>query len=134
MAIRIRTNRRMFCAAHRPAELGDIYVDDAVHYHLSSVVRVLVSEGMEKHLINPEWWWRHDVPSCVEIADHYRTAISSAAEPSDAVQSVAKYSAGDICRDTNGPDVCDSADYCERCQNEAEMKNLMAEALAGASK
>jgi len=83
MAIRIRTNGRMFCAAHRPAELGDIYVDDAVHYHLSSVARVLVSEGMEKHLINPEWWWRHDVPSCVEIADHYRTAISSAAEAYD---------------------------------------------------
>jgi len=71
MAIRIRTNGRMFCAALSPTKLGDIYVDDAVHYHLSCVARVLVAEPMEKHLLNPEWWWRHKVPSGIETAPFY---------------------------------------------------------------
>lgn len=75
MAVRIRTNGRIFCAALRPEEPGDIYVDDAVHYHLSCVARVMVSEDIEKHLVNPEWWWRHDIPAHVQMAEHYRNDL-----------------------------------------------------------
>lgn len=72
MALRIRTDGRVFCAAHRPEEPGDIYVDDAMHYHLSCVAKVLVSEEIGRHLINPQWWWRHDIPDGVEMAPQYR--------------------------------------------------------------
>ena len=72
MAVRIRTNGRIFCAAHSPIKPGDTYVDDAVHYHLSCVARVLVSESIEKHLLRPEWWWRHKIPEGVQIASFYQ--------------------------------------------------------------
>lgn len=67
MAVRIRSNGRIFCAAMRPAEPGDIYVDDELHYHLSQIAGVLVSEPMERHAESAEWWWHNSVPDGVEI-------------------------------------------------------------------
>ncbi len=67
MAVRIRKDGNIFCAAMRPAMDGDTYIDDDLHYELSVVKRVLVSEPMEKHRISAQWWWAGNVPSGVTI-------------------------------------------------------------------
>lgn len=72
MALRIRKDGRIICAALRPAEPGDTYIDDTLHHQLCAVHRVIVSEPIEKHLENPEWWWRGAVPAGVEIDPYYR--------------------------------------------------------------
>lgn len=69
MALRIRSNGRIFCAALRPEEPGDIYLDDEVHYQLSAVAGILVTEPMDRHTENAEWWWRGAVPEHVQIED-----------------------------------------------------------------
>lgn len=74
MAVRIRKNGRIFCAAMRPEEPGDTYIDDGLHYQLSVENKVLVSEPMERHAISAEWWWRGAVPEDVEIEDFYMKA------------------------------------------------------------
>lgn len=71
MAVRIRKNGRIFCAALRPAEEGDIYIDDDLHYQLAAEHKLLVTEPHDQHQINAEWWWRNQVPSCVEIDEYY---------------------------------------------------------------
>lgn len=72
MAVRIRENGQIVCAALRPEMPGDVYLDDAIHYRLSAIDRVLVTEPMEQHKIHAEWWWRDAVPAHIEIADFYR--------------------------------------------------------------
>jgi hypothetical protein len=54
------------------AEVGDTYIDDSLHYILSVVNRVLVTEEHEGHRVRGEWWWRGRVPAHVEIATFYR--------------------------------------------------------------
>ena len=56
MAIRIRKNGRIFCAAMFPEEPGDTYINDQLHYHLSVEENVLVAEPHERHKISGEWW------------------------------------------------------------------------------
>lgn len=59
------------------AELGDRYLDDAVHYRLSVEIRVLVTEpmlcdgGRGGHAAHGEWWWVNSVPSDVEVDPFY---------------------------------------------------------------
>lgn len=72
MAIRVRANGRMFCAAFTKPEPGDTYIDDTLHYAMSVEHRVLVTEPMKRHRLSGEWWWRGAVPAGVEIADHYK--------------------------------------------------------------
>jgi hypothetical protein len=65
MALRIRKDGRILCAAMHPEEPGDTYLDDSVHYTLSRV-GVLVTEKMEEgghggHACHGEWWG-HRVP------------------------------------------------------------------------
>ena len=67
MAVRIRRDGRIYCAALRPAEPGDTYIDDELHYQLSVIKRVLVTEPCDKHMKNAEWWWVGNVPDGVEI-------------------------------------------------------------------
>lgn len=59
-----------------PAQPGDTYLDDGLHYKLSVEFRVLVTEPMEPDPTNPgrgghaahgEWWWRNDVPDDVVL-------------------------------------------------------------------
>lgn len=79
MAVRIRKNGRIFCAALHPEEPGDAYVSDGVHYHLSVELSVLVTEPFEKHMANGEWWWLGHVPAGVEIDPRYYASRTSEA-------------------------------------------------------
>lgn len=65
MALRIRRNGRIFCAAETLPEDGDTYIDDGLHYKLSSNKKVLVTDG------GNEWWWRGSVPDGIKLTDYY---------------------------------------------------------------
>jgi hypothetical protein len=56
MAVRIRKNGTIWCAAMHPEVEGDIYIHDGLHYRLSVELKVLVTEPWEKHKNNGEWW------------------------------------------------------------------------------
>lgn len=62
MAIRVRKDGIMLCAAHSVAEEGDTYIDDALHYAMSVEHGVIVALPMPDHLNNPQWWWSGDAP------------------------------------------------------------------------
>jgi hypothetical protein len=76
MAVRIRKNGQILCAAMHAAEPGDTYVDDVLHERLASGTGALVTEpmhcdgGRRGHAHHGEWWWRDRVPADVE-ADPY---------------------------------------------------------------
>lgn len=53
MAARVRRNGRILCAATHPAEPGDTYLDDGIHYRLSVELEALVSEPMDPDPANP---------------------------------------------------------------------------------
>ncbi|SIT15848.1 hypothetical protein [Paracoccus saliphilus] len=72
MALRVRMNGQIFCAALTEALPGDTYIDDALHYEMSVVHRVLVSEPAEKHSKSARWWWRRAVPAGTEIDPFYK--------------------------------------------------------------
>lgn len=75
MAIRIRKDGRILCAAMHPAEPGDVYLDDQTHYVLSTETGIVVTEAMFDpagrggHAAHGEWWWRDAVPDDVAIED-----------------------------------------------------------------
>ena len=71
MAVRIRKDGRIFCAAMTPSEPGDTYIDDSLHYELGVVRKLLVSEPAEQHRETAEWWWRWSVPAHVQIDPFY---------------------------------------------------------------
>lgn len=72
MALRIREDGRILCAAKHPAEPGDTYLHDGLHYRLSVDLGVVVTEpmycdgGRRGHAYHGEWWWRDRVPADVE--------------------------------------------------------------------
>ena len=70
MAVRIRKNGRIFCAAMTEEEPGDTYVDDALHERMSLGWGILVAEPMERHKISGEWWWKGNVPGGVAV-EHF---------------------------------------------------------------
>jgi len=72
MAVRIRKNGRIFCAATHPEMEGDTYLDDEAAYYLSAIKKVLVTEPMERHQRVGEWWWKGNVPEWVEIDEFYK--------------------------------------------------------------
>lgn len=73
MALRIREDGRILCAAKHPAEAGDTYLDDGLHYRLSVDLAAIVTEpmycdgGRRGHAYHGEWWWRDRVPADVEL-------------------------------------------------------------------
>lgn len=67
MAVRIRKDGRILCAAIHPAEDGDTYIHDGLHYRLSVEERVLVTEPYEKHKLHGQWWWSGNIPVDIEI-------------------------------------------------------------------
>ena len=73
MALRIRKNGRVLCAAMHPEEPGDTYIPDGLAYELSVVHKVLVTCPMEQHAISGEWWWRGAIPAGVTIDPFYET-------------------------------------------------------------
>jgi hypothetical protein len=72
MALRIRKDGRILCAAMHPEIPGDTYLDDGLHYSLSVDHRVLVTEPWDAHSKRGEWWWRGNVPEGVTIEDFYK--------------------------------------------------------------
>ncbi len=70
MALRLRNNKILCAAIHEPQE-GDTYIDDGLHYILSVVWKIIVTEPIEKHTIHGEWWWYDSVPPGKEIEDFY---------------------------------------------------------------
>lgn len=71
MAIRVRSDGTMLCAALSDPMPGDTYIDDSLHYEMSVIYRVIVSEPIGKHLLSGRWWWRGAVPEGVKIAEQY---------------------------------------------------------------
>jgi len=70
MALRIRSDGRVLCAALHQEEPGDTYIDDGLHYLLSVQHRVLVTLPMPQHTESGprmgQWWWRGNAPSDVD--------------------------------------------------------------------
>lgn len=77
MAVRIRQNGQILCAAMHPADPADTYLDDVLHERLASGTGALVTEPMHcdggrgGHANHGEWWWRDRVPADVEVDPFY---------------------------------------------------------------
>ena len=71
MAVRIRKDGSIVCAAMFGEEPGDTYIDDGLHYHLSVEQKVLVAEAHEHHQKTGRWWWAGNVPDEVTIDPFY---------------------------------------------------------------
>jgi hypothetical protein len=54
MAVRIRLDGSIVCAAASKPELGDFYIDDNWHYKLSVEKNILITKNHFKHNL---WWW-----------------------------------------------------------------------------
>ena len=55
MSLRWRADGRLLCAAKHQEEPNDTYIDDRLHYLLSTIVRVLLPHVDEKE--TGEWRW-----------------------------------------------------------------------------
>ncbi len=66
MAIRVRKDGSMVCAAMFPVEDGDTYINDGLHYELSVIQKVIGSESHEKHQIDGRWYWLGNAFTCVD--------------------------------------------------------------------
>lgn len=63
MAIRVRSNGAMICAAMSDPELGDTYIDDGLHYELSVVRGVICTYPMPMHKDKGGlWFWSGSAP------------------------------------------------------------------------
>lgn len=71
MAVRVRADGRVLCAAMHGPEPGDAYVSDGLHYRLSVELKLLVTEPWEAHALRGEWWWRGLAPPGVVIDAFY---------------------------------------------------------------
>lgn len=67
MAVRIRADGIIVCAAMHPEAIGDTYLDDGVHYRLSAELNVLVTRSNDKHQLYGRWWWSREVPDGVTV-------------------------------------------------------------------
>lgn len=55
--MRWRADGTLVCAAMRPEEPGDTYIDDRLHYELSVVQRCVIADV--DHQENALWHWVH---------------------------------------------------------------------------
>lgn len=62
MAIRVRRDGSMWCAALTKPEEGDVYIDDDLHYHMSVECGVIVALPMPEHKEYCRWWWVNAAP------------------------------------------------------------------------
>ncbi len=68
MAVRIRKDGRILCAAMHLAEPGDTYIDDGLHHILHCDYKLLVTESWDGgHSEHGEWWWAGNVPHGIVI-------------------------------------------------------------------
>lgn len=74
MAVRIRKNGQIFCAALSEALDGDCYIDDELHYELSVERKLLVTTENDYHMKSGgEWWWKGQEPLEARIDKFYYT-------------------------------------------------------------
>jgi hypothetical protein len=66
MALRIRKDGRIFCAALTNLKEGDTYIPDILSYQLTVEHEVLKSYPMPKHKEIGEWFWSGNVPEDLE--------------------------------------------------------------------
>lgn len=71
MALRIRKDGTILCAAIHNPEEGDTYIDDGLHYEMSVIHKVIVTEEASKHSVHGQWWWRGALPEEVEVDSFY---------------------------------------------------------------
>lgn len=55
--MRWRSGGALLCAAMHPEEPGDIYIDDRLHYQLSTISRAVLPDP--EHESNGLWHWVH---------------------------------------------------------------------------
>lgn len=77
MAVRVRSDARVLCAAMHPALPGDIYIDDTLHYNLCEIGALVTEpwdapDGRGGHAKHGEWWWHGQVPTDVVIEERPR--------------------------------------------------------------
>jgi len=88
MAVRVRADGRVLCAAMHEVEPDDrAYLDDGLHYKLSVQLGALVTEPMHAdpddpgrggHAAHGEWWWCDEVPDDVLLEPPVGTIASPA--------------------------------------------------------
>lgn len=80
MAVRIREDGTIVCAASHPAQAGDTYIHDGLHYKLSVELRALVTEPMDPDPLNPgrgghrdhgHWWWADGIPKDAVLEERH---------------------------------------------------------------
>jgi len=75
MAVRIRESGKVLCAAMHGEGEEDLYLDDGIHYYLSVVAKVLVTEPHDLHKLRGEWWWINNIPEGVYIDPFYKEKL-----------------------------------------------------------
>jgi len=73
MALRIRKDGTILCAALHPPKAGDTYIDDGLHYEMSVIHKVICSEPAHLHNLSGQWWWTGNIPPNTEIDPFYLT-------------------------------------------------------------
>jgi hypothetical protein len=61
MAVRIRKDGVIVCAAMHPEMEGDTYIDDQQHYDLAVIKEILITD--KNHLKHGYWWWKDNTAS-----------------------------------------------------------------------
>jgi hypothetical protein len=72
VAVRIRKDGKIFCAAMHKKEDGDIYINDKLHYYLSVEQKILVTQDWQEHKKHGQWWWLNQVPKEITIGTFYK--------------------------------------------------------------
>ena len=62
MAVRIREDGSIVCAAKSEPEEGDTYIDDSLHYRLAVLEKVLIPDKNESE--NGLWHWISECLVC----------------------------------------------------------------------
>lgn len=84
MALRVRQDGRLLCAATHSAEPGDTYLDDGLHGRLAGVTGgpclivtepMHTAEGRGGHAAHGEWWWHDKVPADVAVDAYYTRSV-----------------------------------------------------------
>lgn len=66
MAIRVRKDGTMICAAHSEPSDGDTYIDDALQYEMSVTPAVILAKPMPDHESDPRRFWARAAPHDVD--------------------------------------------------------------------
>lgn len=72
MALRIRKDGRILCAAKFPEEENDTYIHDGLHYILSVEEHATVTDS--NHFEHGEWWWSTKVPDGIIVDEWWKNA------------------------------------------------------------